>query len=597
MNKTENPRITSKPPRSFLQTNLFLPNQQMVYVAGGFSKIALILLLLFTFSCRTHRPPIQSQLEPLDTPFLKNKADRAMASMIYVPDYLDDIAISKEEKTLLDDFYKTNNNKPVWLVDKRNAQELLEAIELAWSDGLTPDNYGFDVIKENLQKLDSPTYADTIMPAFYAQLDLRLTNAWMQYASDLQNGVIDPAKFSPGWKNIKQPMHLPGLLTEALKKHQIREALDALRPQNHQYNQMRYKLAELIEVQKNGGWPLPGFFETIEAGDSSTHTIAVRKLLLATGDLQPKDADSLSPVVDEKLESSVIAFQKRHGLKPDGIIGKRTQDEMNKSVGYRIGQLIVNLERMRWLPHLHDKEYLVVNIPEFVLRAYKNNKPKDQMNVVVGNVKNHTPILLNRIKYIVFNPTWNVPPSIVRNEMVAKMKSDSGYLAKNQYVLLKGSYLSRDTVNPADVDWSEITAANFPYHVVQKPGSINALGKVKFLFPNDQNIYLHDTPSKYHFQQYERGYSHGCVRLQEPERLALHLLEKQMSEDELREIIAGGKTTTVELRQKPIIYFTYQTTWVDDDEQINFRKDIYKFDEMMMEMLDQKPLLQSNTQR
>ncbi|MDD3526536.1 MAG: L,D-transpeptidase family protein, partial [Bacteroidales bacterium] len=482
-------------------------------------------------------------------------------------------------------------------VDKRNAQELLQAIELAWSDGLTPDNYGLDVIKENLQKLDSPTYADTIMPAYYAQLDLRLTNAWMQYASDLQNGVIDPAKFSPGWKNIKQPMHLPELLTEALKKHQIRETLDALRPQNHQYNQMRYKLAELIEVQKNGGWPLPGFFETLEAGDSSTHIVAVRKLLQATGDLQSKDADSLSPVFDEKLEGSVVAFQKRHGLKPDGIIGKRTQDEMNKSVGYRIGQLIVNLERMRWLPHLHDKEYLVVNIPEFVLRTYKNNKPKDQMNVVVGNVKNHTPILLNTIKYIVFNPTWNVPPSIVRNEMVAKMKSDSGYLEKNQYVLLKGSYLSRDTVNPADVDWTKIGADNFPYHVVQKPGSINALGKVKFLFPNDQNIYLHDTPSKYHFQHYERGYSHGCVRLQEPERLALRLLEKQIPEDELREIIAGGKTTTVELRHKPIIYFTYQTTWVDDDEQVNFRKDIYKFDEKMMEMLDQKPLLQSNTQR
>lgn len=596
MNKPENSKITSEAPRSFLQLKLSIPNQQSVRIASGFAKSILILLLLFTLSCRTHRP-IQSRLVPLDTPILKSKADRAMASMIHVQDYMDDIAISKEEQALLGDFYKTNNNRPVWLVDKRNAQELLEAIELAWSDGLTPDNYGFDVIKENLQKLDSPTYADTIMPAYYAQLDLRLTNAWMQYASDLQNGVIDPAKFSPGWKNIKQPMHLPELLTEALKKHQIRETLDALRPQNHQYNQMRYKLAELIEVQKNGGWPLPGFFETLEAGDSSTHIVAVRKLLQATGDLQSKDADSLSPVFDEKLEGSVVAFQKRHGLKPDGIIGKRTQDEMNKSVGYRIGQLIVNLERMRWLPHLHDKEYLVVNIPEFVLRTYKNNKPKDQMNVVVGNVKNHTPILLNTIKYIVFNPTWNVPPSIVRNEMVAKMKSDSGYLEKNQYVLLKGSYLSRDTVNPADVDWTKIGADNFPYHVVQKPGSINALGKVKFLFPNDQNIYLHDTPSKYHFQHYERGYSHGCVRLQEPERLALRLLEKQIPEDELREIIAGGKTTTVELRHKPIIYFTYQTTWVDDDEQVNFRKDIYKFDEMMMEMLDQKPLLQSNTQR
>ncbi|NCA86126.1 MAG: hypothetical protein EOM83_11225 [Clostridia bacterium] len=572
-------------------------NLRFMPVAGRLAKLLITLLLLFTFSCRTHRPPIQSQLEPLDTPFLKNKANRAMASMIHMSEYLDDFDISKEEQTLLDDFYKTNNNRPVWLEDKRNAQELVEAIELAWMDGLTPDNYGFGVIKENLLKLDSLTNADTNMLAFYAQLDLRLTNAWMQYANDLQNGVVDPAKFSPGWKNIKEPTNLPGLLTGALKKHQIPESFDALRPQDVQYNQLRDKLAQLIEVQKNGGWPMPGFFKTLEAGDSSTHIISIRQLLQATGDLQPKDADSSSPVFDEKLKNSMITFQMRHGLKPDGIIGKRTQEEMNRNVDYRIGQIVVNLERMRWLPYLHDKEYLVVNIPEFVLRCYKNNKLKDQMNVVVGNVKNHTPILLNTIKYIVFNPTWNVPPSIVRKEMVAKMKSDSGYLAKNQYVLLKGSYLSHDTVNPVDIDWTKINADNFPYHVVQKPGKINALGKIKFLFPNNQNIYLHDTPSQSHFRQYERDYSHGCVRLQDPERLAMRLLEKQMPEEEIRKIIASGKTTSVTLRSKPIIYFTYQTTWVDDAKQINFRKDIYSFDAKMIEMLDEEPALQSSNMR
>jgi murein L,D-transpeptidase YcbB/YkuD len=597
MNKSEKTKVSSVTVRSLAQIKTSLSKQPTTRIACGITKSALIMLLLFTLSCRTHRSPIHSRLEPLDSPFLKNKTDRALASMIHMSEYLDDFAISKEEQTLLDDFYKINNNRPVWLEDKRNAQELVEAIELAWMDGLTPDNYGFGVIKENLLKLDSLTNADTNMLAFYAQLDLRLTNAWMQYANDLQNGVVDPAKFSPGWKNIKEPTNLPELLTGALKKHQIPESFDALRPQDDQYNQLRNKLAELIAVQKNGAWPVPGFFKTLEPGDSSTHIIAIRKLLQATGNYDMNNDDSLSPLFDENLESSVIAFQKRHGLKPDGIIGKRTQEEMNKSIDYRIRQIVVNLERMRWLPYLHDEEYLVVNIPEFVLRSYKNNKLKDQMNVVVGNVKNHTPILLNTIKYIVFNPTWNVPPSIVRNEMVAKMKSDSGYLAKNQYVLLKGSYLSRDTVNPADIDWSEITAANFPYHVVQKPGRINALGKVKFLFPNNQNIYLHDTPSKYHFKLYDRDYSHGCVRLQDPERLALHLLEKQMTNQEIRQIIANGKTTTVTLRQKPIIYFTYQTTWVDDAKQINFRKDIYSFDEKMIEMLAEEPALQSSNLR
>jgi murein L,D-transpeptidase YcbB/YkuD len=587
MNKPEKPRITFLTLHTDLQIKISMYNQRFMPVASRLTKIAIALLLLFIVSCRTHRP-IQSQLEPLKTPIVKSKANRNAMSIISVNNHLSEFAFTANELNLLDEFYKINDNRPMWLDDdklNRNVQDLFGNINNARSDGLNPNDYGVDEIKKHVNQITLLADDDPTLPDLYARLDILLSRAWFAYAEDLQNGVVDPAKFSPGWNNIKEPANLPVLLTGALKKHQIPESFDELRPHDIQYNQLRESLAQLIEVQKNGGWPMPGFFKTIETGDSSTHVIAVRKLLQATGDLQPKTADSISPLYDKKLENAVIAFQKRHGLKPDAVIGKGTQEEMNRNVDYRIGQIIVNLERMRWLPNLQDEEYIVVNIPEFVLRSYKNNKLQDQMNVVVGSVDHHTPILLDTVKYIVFNPTWNVPLSITRNEMVAKMKSDPNYLVKNHYVLLKGSYLSHDTVNPADVDWSEITAANFPYHVVQKPGKINALGMIKFLFPNNQNIYLHDTPSKSHFLQYERDFSHGCVRVQNPELLATHLLEKQMSETELREIIASGKTTTVTLRQKPIIYFTYQTTWVDDNQQMNFRKDIYSFDEKMMTML------------
>ncbi len=562
-------------------------NQLLRPVAGGLGKFAIALLLLFIVSCRTHRP-IQSQLEPLKTPIVKSKANRNAMSIISVNNHIGEFAFTANELNLLDEFYKINDNHPMWLDDdklNRNVQDLFGNINNARTDGLNPNDYGVDEIKKQVDQIKLLADNDSTLPELYARLDILLSRAWFAYAEDLQNGVVDPAKFSPGWNNIKQPANLPELLTGALKKHQIPESFDELRPHDVQYNQLRESLAQLTEVQKNGGWPMPGFFKTLEAGDSSTNVVSIRKLLQATGDLQPKDADSISPLYDKKLETAVVAFQKRHGLKPDGIIGKGTQEEMNRNTDYRIGQIIVNLERMRWLPNLQDKEYLVVNIPEFVLRSYKNNKLQDQMNVVVGSVKNHTPILLDTVKYIVFNPTWNVPPSITRKEMVAKMKADPDYLTKNQYVLLNGSYLSHDTVNPEDIDWTQTTPENFPFLVVQKPGKNNALGKIKFLFPNNQNIYLHDTPSKSHFQQYERDYSHGCVRLQYPERLAAYLLEKQMSETELLGIIASGKTTTVTLRQKPIIYFTYQTAWVDDNHQMNFRKDIYSFDEKMIEML------------
>ncbi|HZK08403.1 MAG TPA: L,D-transpeptidase family protein [Bacteroidales bacterium] len=587
--------FTTHATNSSINTSAY--NQRLIRLAGNLATVALTLLLLFTFSCRSHRPPLQTHLEPLPTPIIKSKANKKYLSIISVNNHFDEFAFPANEQNLLVEFYNINGNHPMWLDDdrlNRNVQDLFVNIQNARTDGLNPLNYGVDEIEKQVNQITLLDDDDPTLPNLYARLDIVLSRAWFAYAEDLQNGIVDPAKFSSGWKKIKQQVNLPELLTKALKKHQIPQSFDELRPQDIQYNRLRNYLAQLIKTQENGGWPLPGFFETLETGDSSTHAVAVRKLLLATGDLQPKDTTNLSPLFDEELKMAVTSFQQRHGLKPDGIIGKNTQEAMNRSVDYRIKQLAVNLERMRWLPHLHDKEHIVVNIPEFVLRSYRNNKVKAQMNVVVGNVSNPTPILLNTIKYIVFNPTWNVPPSITRREMVTKMKSDSSYLEKNQYVLLKGSYVSRDTINPTDVDWANITADNFPYHVVQKPGRINALGKVKFLFPNDQNIYLHDTPSKSLFQQYERGYSHGCVRLQEPERLALHLLEKQMTEKELREIIASGKTTTVELRQKPIIYFVYQTTWVDDNQQINFRKDIYSFDEKMMEMLGEEPAMQSS---
>jgi L,D-transpeptidase YcbB len=198
---------------------------------------------------------------------------------------------------------------------------------------------------------------------------------------------------------------------------------------------------------------------------------------------------------DQTLEMAVKSFQKRHGLEADGIAGKNTLEQMNHSIDYRIGQIRANLERMRWVPENED-HYILVNIPEFKLRYYRNKQLEQEMKVVVGTKNNLTPILSDTVRYIVFNPTWNVPPSITRGEMVEKIKADPDFLKRNQYALFKGSYVSGDAIDPAAIDWSKITKDNFPYFLVQKPGSLNALGQVKFLFPNQQNIYLHDTPAR-----------------------------------------------------------------------------------------------------
>ncbi len=265
------------------------------------------------------------------------------------------------------------------------------------------------------------------------------------------------------------------------------------------------------------------------------------------------------------------------GLKTDGTIQPALLNTLNISPKKRIQQILINMERIRWMPAESPAEYLLVNIPAFKLYVYDNNKLDWSCNVVVGKPGANTVIFSNEMKYVVFSPYWNVPPGILVNEVLPAMRRNPGYLARQNMEVVTGS---GSPVNAGSLNWAKYSGGNFPYIIRQKPGGKNALGKVKFLFPNEYNIYLHDTPSKGLFGENKRTFSHGCIRVSEPQHLAEWLLRKDSAWTQQKIVTAmnGSKEKFISLKEKVPVYIGYFTAFVDSNGRLNFRDDVYGHD-------------------
>lgn len=289
-------------------------------------------------------------------------------------------------------------------------------------------------------------------------------------------------------------------------------------------------------------------------------------------------ADSL--LYDSKLISAVKQFQHRHGLEVDGRIGGNTIEAMNVSVNDRIESIILNLERLRWLPSDLGKDYLMVNLPEYKLNIYKNRKLDLDMRVIVGKKTTSTPIFKDTLKYLVFSPTWTVPMSIKSVEMLSRLQKNSAYYSNRDFKFYNGWNLN-DEVDPRNIDWSKYGENNFPFTAVQQPGPSNALGLVKFIMPNDLSIYLHDTPTDYLFERNERAFSHGCIRVEKPDVLAKYLLKPHRGWDmnAIHKAMRSDKPIRVDFKEDLPVYLVYLTAFVDELGLINFREDIYNYDQ------------------
>lgn len=488
----------------------------------------------------------------------------------------------------LADFYQRRDDRPAWWRDgqlRPAATALLRAIRGVDAAGLDPGDYHLAAI-EQLERRPGAAPAN-----IEADLDLLLSDAFVLLASNLAVGKVDPATIDPDWSaERRDPTELAvKLLHRALGSDSLPETLEALQPRDPAYRRLRRARTRYTSLAER---PWPAFAEqpTIRPGAADPRLLAVRRRLVMLGDLAAADP-AAGDDYDTSTEAAVERFQRRHGIKADGVIGPATFAQLNITPAARVRQIDVNLERWRWLPRNLGKHYVLVNIAGFTLRLVEHGQVTFSAPVIAGRSYRRTPVFSDRIRYLVFNPSWTVPERLAVEDKLPRIRRDPGYLKRMGFTLYAGWGEDRRVVDPATVDWSKVSATHFPWLLVQAPGPDNALGRVKFMFPNRYDVYLHDTPSQELFGQIERAFSSGCIRVRNAMQLANRLLarEDDFTAGRIAAIVAGGKTTTVYLREPIPIYIQYWTAWVDEDGTIQFRHDIYGRDEPVAAALHDSP--------
>jgi len=474
-------------------------------------------------------------------------------------------------------FYFDRDFKPVWTRDagaKSKARELLAIMKRAEQEGLDPAWYRVREIDDLIDETD---------PRGLAELDMLVTRAFIDYARDLQKGRVSPSEVDS--ENATAPLEIGAatLLDGAEQAESIAQYVQTLQPGSDRYQRMRSKLAELRKIEAKGGWPAIPAGSALKPGGSDGRLPAIRDYLVMTGDLGAADRGS-GDRYEEKTVEAVKRFQERHGLTQDGIIGGTTLSEMQVSVDRRVRQMEVNMERRRWMNRDPSDLHIFVNLADQYLKVVKDEKTIHTALLVVGKPFTRTPIFSEKMTYVVFNPYWSVPPSIANKEYLVKLRQDPGILNRQKIRVLAGSGDKAREIDPYSVNWSGMS--RIPYALRQDPGKGNSLGRLKFMFPNKYNVYIHDTPAKALFSKDLRVYSHGCMRVQNPEELAEVLLKTQgWTEAKIDAQLATGAQKIVNLKTPIPVHVTYLTAWVNKDGTVNFRRDVYKRDQRLMEAM------------
>ena len=390
------------------------------------------------------------------------------------------------------------------------------------------------------------------------KVEWALTFQFFRYAAKAYSGDRKLDVRNLDWFIPRRKVDITAMLDTLVKDKG--KSISSYEPVHPQYNLLREQLQRYDAIQKQGGWStLAPKQKKYAEGDSLNDIRQIKHRLFMTGDLKTEDTTA---VFDAALTSAVKNFQRRYGLKEDGTVGGGTLAEMNRPIDIRIRQIIVNMERIRWVPTQPAGDYILVNIPTFKLFVYENGKQAFNMNVVVGTSQNSTVIFTGKLQHVVFSPYWNIPPGILNKEVLPGIKRNSNYLASH------------------NMEWNG-------GHVRQKPGPKNSLGLVKFLFPNSYNIYLHDTPSKSLFNENKRAFSHGCIRVSEPKKLAQWILrnEQAWTETAIDNAMNSGKEKYVNIKQDIQVFIGYFTAYVDREGNMNFRDDIYGHDKKMVKKM------------
>lgn len=467
------------------------------------------------------------------------------------------------------------------------AEALIAALEDVASHALPANRYPVIALRAAVEAAKAGD------DAAMAAAEIALTKTYLGYASDVTSGILEPRRIDRDLHVFPERPDAQWLMARLAQSTDPAAFIASLAPQAPGYDRLRAELARLDAIAGVGDWGAnaPGG-RSLKIGDRGPRVAAIRARLTTLGDLQPtapvENVDGATPVdleaFDLELETAVRGFQRRHGLNDDGVIGKRTIAAMNTSAAERAGQVRVSLERMRWMNRDLGHRHIIVNQADYNVRLVEGGETLFNERVVIGKARKHrTPEFSDLMSYLVLNPTWHVPRSIASKEILPKLQADPTYLQRNNMRLVSGG----GTVDATAQDWSLYSASDFPFRVKQRPGSRNALGRVKFMFPNQFNIYLHDTPSKSLFKKDARAFSHGCVRVQDPMRLAEILLAPQTEDAPayIQRVLGRGKERRVNFEEPVPVHLTYRTAWVTEDGERHFRADVYGRDARILSAL------------
>jgi murein L,D-transpeptidase YcbB/YkuD len=486
-------------------------------------------------------------------------------------------------RDVIPDMYASRNFEPLWTDDAR-IQELLAMLETAPDHGLDPDDYHVAQIRSLVAQRQSSDFALDV-----ADLDILLTASLLRFGYHQLFGKVNPATLDSNINFRREFLYDEGPV-KAIPKviaspEPLEEQLNAAIPRGPLYRAMQQALVNYRAIAAAGGWSTVPPGAALHKGDQDPRVVHLRRRLAVTGDLPP-DADVASSAFDEDVEAGVIAFQDRHALDADGVVGNQSYRAMNVPVQTRIDQIRMSLERLRWVRGELSERFVVVNIAGFRVFVINNQQFVWESRVMVGKAYRQTPVFRGDIRYMELNPTWTVPPGILRNDILPAVKRDPGYLEKKNI-----SVIDRDgkIVDPATVDW-QAYSKGVPYTLRQEPGPNNALGRIKFIFPNQHFVFLHDTPSRGLFDRAERTFSSGCIRVEHPIRFAevLTNLDNQPNWDEaaLHEVLDTRQTRRIHMKTPLPVLILYLTASLDTGNRVRFLRDVYDRDAKLLEALD-----------
>ncbi|SFQ10482.1 L,D-transpeptidase family protein [Flavobacterium akiainvivens] len=521
---------------------------------------AMALLTFFTTTCKNAVATSEKTPTQANTAHLK---DTSLA-------FNENLLAEHSQEVLA--FYKANNNKTVW-IKPEDRKAIIAAVADAGSDGLLPEEYNLHYL-QNFESLKSVSKEDCM------RYDLMLTESVSKLCSHLFKGKLKPSQVYHDWALAPKKFDANKLLSEAIEKHNIPEIINRCRPRHATYEALRNSLSYINSLPEDN-IPAIAFTKDITLNDSAASVGIIKQRLVYWGDLDKESATG--NVFDKTTQNAVKKFQVRHGLSTTGKVDKATAETLNVTRQQRREQLIANLERWRWFPYDFGERAVVVNIPTFSMCVLENGKDTLQTyRVVVGKPDRRSPVLHSVLNNLVINPTWTVPPTYLKKDLVPAALKDTAHFAHlNMKIMYKGEEI------PVS-EWDAEKADHYVY--VQSPGDHNSLGRIKFNFQNGFYVYLHDTNHKEYFRKGYRALSSGCVRIENPFKLAGYVLENEnagWTSDAVQEMVASNETQSIGLKKTIHVHQLYWTAWMDKDG-LQFRPDIYKLDKILYNKLSGK---------